>query len=222
MMIYLLAIGSPTHPVARLQLERLGAPDHHLRRPHLHQWQRPALHPPIQPGLLRLPQQARQLRRLLRQLHHRDPRPRSLLPLPRQALLARLLGHQRVGFHRRLHRLGRPQRRRQRLRPHRRLGRSERHRRLAPLPPRSLPPRPARPQSQLRRQGLGPLRLLRRLPPASQLLRPRRPRHRPRHLARHGRKPPHQLRLGNLRPQSRSPPSHAPRRLPHHLATVPT
>ena len=41
-MIYLLAIGSPTHPVERRVLEELDAPRHSLQRIHLHQRQRPA------------------------------------------------------------------------------------------------------------------------------------------------------------------------------------
>jgi hypothetical protein len=148
----------------------------------------------------------------------------------------RLLGHLRLRLRPRLHRLGWPQRRASRspgrssyrqssLQPHRPRPQLRRRRRLrcplrccrlTSLPSRRLPPRPSLPQGHLS-SNLWPLRLLRRLPPVRQLLRPRRRRHRPWYWPPHERRPALQLHLGHLLQQTRNhhglPPSWLPRRL---------
>ena len=108
MMIYLLAIGSPTHPVSPDHWNAFSRPIVRYGNLTYHQRQRPHLHPPILPGLVRLPPEARPLRRLLRQLHPRHQSPQSLLPLHAQLVQPRLLGHFSLRFHGRLHRLGWP------------------------------------------------------------------------------------------------------------------
>ena len=138
MMMYLLGMGSPTHPLKpeawnawkRLTFEYDGLRYIGSFAPlFVHQYLA---------GLVRFPRQARQVRRLLSELRHRDRSAPALLPRTRQAVL-RLqrgsLGNHRVRFSVRLRRLGRPTRRRS----HRRHHHSERHRRfLAFLPQQTL------------------------------------------------------------------------------------
>ena len=130
MMMYLLGLGSSTHPLRAGNVERLEADDLRIRRAALHRLVRAAVRAPVFPGLVRFPRQARPVCRLLPELDHRHRCASPLLhrtgkAIPR--LQRRSVGHHRFGFAERLCGLGRSAG----DGPDRRDRRSQRGRRLA-------------------------------------------------------------------------------------------
>ena len=80
MMMYLLGMGSSSHPLPVGNLACLEANDVRVRRPALHRLVRAAVRAPVLPGLVRLSRQARPLCGLLPELRDRYRSPSPLLP----------------------------------------------------------------------------------------------------------------------------------------------
>ena len=80
MMMYLLGMGSSSHPLPPADMDRMEADHLRVRRPALHRLLRAALRAPVLPGVVRLPPQARPVRRLLPELGHRHRCASPLLP----------------------------------------------------------------------------------------------------------------------------------------------
>ncbi len=71
MMMYLLGMGSVTHPLPNRGMVRMEAPRLRVRWPPLHRFVRASFCSPVFAGMVRFPQQARPIRRLLPELDHR-------------------------------------------------------------------------------------------------------------------------------------------------------
>ena len=132
MMLYLLAIGSPTHPVSAESWNAFTRPPMTFGPYSYISATRSSLRPPVLPRLVRFRRQTRCLHELLCQLHHCHSRTQSLLSRSQAWLHRRLLGRLRLRLAARLHRLGRPS-------PHgpgRRLRRTLCRGGFPPIPPR--------------------------------------------------------------------------------------
>jgi hypothetical protein len=135
-----------------------------------------------------------------------------LLPEPEGAISLfqrKPLGHLCIRFRQGLPRLGRPSANG----PNRRHASSVRHRRLAPISARAHYARPLDHASALRRKRLAPLRLRRLFQSGNGLVRRRRDRHQRRHLAANGGKSKIRLHLEHFHEKRRSTKRHGPSRL---------
>src|SRR5512146_3123757 len=163
-----------------INLERVVASDLYVQRTHLYFQRRSALHPPVLPRLVRFPQQARRLRRLLSELRYRDTSAQTVLPLARLAIpevLRFAVGNHRLRLHQWLHRMGWSAGNRS----HRRKRCSVRSRRLVAVSVYGLHEGVAQYSRKLHGARLGKARVYRRLQSKHILEQPRRDRSRPRH-----------------------------------------
>src|ERR1700744_579087 len=148
------------------RLERVGAASDALRELHVRFGRRSAVCAPVQSRVVRLPQEARQVRELLRELHYCYAGAQGVLHLTRCSILGGLLGNFGFGLTARLSRLGWTTC----TRRDRRLGSAMRCGWFPCFRSRGLPACAACAEADLWREGVGALWVLRRIQPERQLV----------------------------------------------------